>query len=139
VIRSTRSAFRPVVSPYEFTLTHGRIGCHRRYGAHLSKEQVAELVAAHPDTIELVGAWLEHHGVPASSVSVTHGGSWLTLSGVPLAQADALLCASYRLYRHTETNEMVLRTTGYSLPAVLHGHVRLVPNVSEALSKQLAS
>jgi tripeptidyl-peptidase-1 len=102
------------------------IACQRRYGAHLSKEQVAELVAPHPDTIELVGSWLEHHDVPTSSVSFTHGGGWLTLSGVPLAQADALLGASYRLYRHTETNETVLRTTGYSLPFVLHEHVQTV-------------
>jgi tripeptidyl-peptidase I len=102
------------------------IGRQRRYGAHLSKEQVAELVAAHPDTIELVGAWLEHHGVPTSSASFTHGGGWLTLSRVPVAQADALISASYRLYRHTETNETILRTIGYSLPAALHEHVQTV-------------
>ncbi len=32
-----------------------------RYGAHLSKEQVAELVAPHPETLELVNSWLELH------------------------------------------------------------------------------
>jgi tripeptidyl-peptidase-1 len=50
----------------------------------------------------------------------------LTLSGVPVAQADALMSASYRLYRHTETNETVLRTMGYSLPAVLHELVQTI-------------
>jgi tripeptidyl-peptidase-1 len=91
-----------------------------RYGAHLSKEQVAVLVAPHPDTLDLVGSWLAHHGVPSSSISIDHGGSWLTLSGVPVSQADALLGASYRLYRHTETGEVVLRTIGYALPEALH-------------------
>ncbi|KAI0277733.1 subtilisin-like protein [Russula brevipes] len=99
---------------------------HRKYGEHLSKEQVSELVAPHPDTLQLVGSWLAHHGFPTSSVSVTHGGGWLTLSGVPLSQADTLLGASYQLYRHTETNETVLRTIGYALPAVLHDHVQTV-------------
>ncbi|KAI9450476.1 hypothetical protein BJY52DRAFT_1215478 [Lactarius psammicola] len=37
-----------------------------RYGTHLSKEQVAQLVASHPDTLELINSWLEHHGVPFS-------------------------------------------------------------------------
>ena len=116
---------RPIV-PYRFTFTHEPICCQHRYGAHLSKEEVADLVAPHPDTLELVGSWLAHHEVPSSSVSITHGGSWLSLSRVPLAQANALLGASYKLYRNTETDEIVLRTIGYALPAVLHHHVQTV-------------
>ena len=97
-----------------------------RYGIHLSKEQVADLVAPHSDTLDLVGSWFAHHQVPSSSISITHGGSWLTLSGVPVAQANALLGASYQLYRHTETGETVLRTIGYALPEALHQHVQTV-------------
>jgi tripeptidyl-peptidase-1 len=99
---------------------------HYRYGAHLSKEQVAELVAPHPDALELVGSWFEHHEVPSSAVSITHGGGWLTIKKVPLTKANALLGASYQNYRHTETNESVIRTVGYSLPVALHEHVQTV-------------
>ena len=106
--------------------SHESIRCRHRYGVHLSKEEVADLVAPHPDAPELVSSWFAHHGVPSSSVSITHGGSWLSLSGVPLTQANALLGASYQLYRHTETNEVVLRTTGYALPAALHDHVQTI-------------
>ena len=66
-----------------------------RYGAHLSKEQVAELVAPHSDTLELVGAWFEFHEVSSSAVSITHGGGWLTIYKVPLTKANALLGADY--------------------------------------------
>ncbi|KAI9451472.1 subtilisin-like protein [Lactarius psammicola] len=84
-----------------------------RYGAHLSKEQVTELVTPSQDTLELVHSWLEHYGVPSSSISTSHGGGWLTITGVPVSQADKLLCASYRVYGHTGTNqtETILRTT----------------------------
>ncbi|KAI0271753.1 subtilisin-like protein [Russula aff. rugulosa BPL654] len=99
---------------------------HAKYGAHLSKEQVAELVAPHPDSLELLGSWFEHHEVPTSAVSITHGGGWLTIKNVPLTKANALLGASYQNYRHTETNETVIRTVGYSLPAALHQHVQTV-------------
>ncbi|KAH9010271.1 subtilisin-like protein [Lactarius pseudohatsudake] len=101
---------------------------HQKYGAHLSKEQVAELVAPHQDTLKLVHSWLEHHRVPSSSISTSHGGGWLTIAGVPVSQADELLSASYQLYRHTGENatEVILRTVSYSLPAVLHGHVQTV-------------
>ncbi|KAI9462799.1 subtilisin-like protein [Lactarius psammicola] len=96
------------------------------YGAHLSKEQVAELVAPHTDTLELVNSWLEHNDVSSSMVSITHGGSWLTVSGVYVSKANELLGASYQLYRHTAANTTVLRTISYGLPAELHGHVETV-------------
>ncbi|KAH9031563.1 hypothetical protein EDB84DRAFT_1492372 [Lactarius hengduanensis] len=81
---------------------------HPKYGSHLSKAQVAALVAPHPDALALVHSWLEHHGVPPASVSATHGGGWLTL------------------YRHAVTHETVLRTLGYALPAALLAHVQTV-------------
>ncbi|KAH9006770.1 subtilisin-like protein [Lactarius hatsudake] len=98
----------------------------RRYGTYLSKEQIAELVSPPPRTLELVNPWLEYHGVPSSSVSMTHGGTTLTLSGVSIIQANALLGASYQLYRHVETNETIVRTIGYALPAALHRLVQTV-------------
>ncbi|KAH9077127.1 Pro-kumamolisin, activation domain-containing protein [Lactarius deliciosus] len=98
----------------------------RRYGTYLSKGQIAELVSPPPGTLEFVNPWLEYHGVPSSSVSMTHGGTTLTLSGVSIIQANALLGASYQLYRHVETNEIVVRTVGYALPAALHGLVQTV-------------
>ena len=98
-----------------------------RYGAHLSKEQVAELVAPHPHALDLVTSWLNHNGVPSSSISTTFGGGWLTITDVPVSQANRLLGASYQLYGQAGTNDTtILRTVGYSLPAVLHRHVQTV-------------
>ena len=99
---------------------------HGRYGAHLTKEQVAELVAPHPDTLELVSSWLGHYGIPSSSISTTLGGNWLAVIGVSVSQANDILGASYQLYRHVETNDTVLRTISYSLPEALHGHIQTV-------------
>ena len=97
-----------------------------RYGAHLSKEQVTELVSPHPDTLELVTSWLEHNGVPPFSISTTHGGGWLTVTDVPVSQANELLGASYQFYYHAGRNDTILRTAGYALPAALHVHVQTV-------------
>lgn len=83
-------------------------------------------MAPHPDTQTLVNDWLAYHDIPTSSVRTSHGGDWLTVSSVPVSQADALLGASYQVYRHSETNDTLLRTVGYSLPAALHDHVAVV-------------
>ncbi|KAH9060151.1 subtilisin-like protein [Lactarius vividus] len=97
-----------------------------KYGAYLSKEQVAQLVAPHPDTLGLINSWLGHHAVPSSSISTTHG-SWLKLTGIPVSQANELLGASYQVYRRIGTNDTtILRTVGYALPSVLHAHVKTV-------------
>ncbi|KAH9052981.1 subtilisin-like protein [Lactarius deliciosus] len=92
---------------------------------HSKHEQVAKLVVPHPHTLELVESWLKYHGVPWSA-SLTHGGNWLTLTGVSVSKANDLLGASYQLYRHAETKEVIIRTVSYSLPAALHGHVQTV-------------
>ncbi|KAH8984341.1 subtilisin-like protein [Lactarius akahatsu] len=99
---------------------------HPRYGAHLSKEQVAELVRPHPDTLELVTSWLAHHGVRPSSISTTHGGAWLTVSNVLVSQANEMLGASYQLYRHAKVNDTIIRTVSYALPDKLHAHIQAV-------------
>ncbi|KAH9057222.1 subtilisin-like protein [Lactarius vividus] len=99
---------------------------HPKLGAHLSREEVAELVAPPSDVLELANAWLEHHGVHPSTISTKHGGSWLTVTGVPVSRANKLLGASYQLYQHIGTNDTVLRTLGYGLPTVLVEHVQNV-------------
>ncbi|KAF8259527.1 peptidase S8/S53 domain-containing protein [Lactarius quietus] len=80
------------------------------YGAHLSKEQVARLVAPHPETLELIYSWLGHHDVPSSSTSTTHSGSCLKVTGLPISQANELLGASV-LHEHVRT---VIPTTYFA-------------------------
>ncbi|KAH9052983.1 subtilisin-like protein [Lactarius deliciosus] len=112
-----------VLSTLLYARTHSRVLLlPYRYGLHLSKEQVAEHVMPHPHSLELVKSWLNFHSVLPSSISVSHGGNWLTLTGVSVSKANDLLGASYQLYRHAETKEVVIRTVSYSLPAALHGH-----------------
>ncbi len=45
---------------------------------------------------------------------------------MPVPKANDLLGADYQLYRHTETNDTVLRTIGYSVPSALHRLVQTV-------------
>ena len=89
-------------------------------------EQVSELVAPHPNTLALVTSWLERNGVPTSSISRTFAGGWLTVTDVPVSQANELLGASYQLYYHAGMNDTILRTAGYALPRELHVHVKTV-------------
>jgi tripeptidyl-peptidase-1 len=109
---------------------------HFRYGAYLSKDEVAELVRPYPESLELISAWLVHHGIRPAYVSQAHGGAWLKVTDVLVSQANHLLGASYQLYRNTETNDMIIRTVGYALPAVLHPHIQAVAPTTYFASTQ---
>ncbi|KAH9164909.1 subtilisin-like protein [Lactarius sanguifluus] len=98
--------------------------------------EVADLVAPHPETLELVNSWLEHHGI-SSSISMTHGGNTLMLKALSVIQANTLLGASYQLYRHVERGETIVRTVGYSLPAALHWHVLTVAPTTSFVSPRM--
>ena len=70
---------------------------------------------------------------------MTHGGGWMTITDLPVTQANKLLGASYQLYWHARTNDTtILRTVSYGLPAVLHKHVQtVVPTTSFASARTL--
>ena len=107
-----------------------------RYAAYLSTEQVADLVSPHPDALDLVRAWLLHHGIRPSSISTTHGGEWLRVTDVLVAQANQLLGASYQLNRNLKTNNTIIRTVSYALPDVLHTHIQTIAPTTHFPSTQ---
>ncbi|KAI0358004.1 subtilisin-like protein [Trametes cingulata] len=98
---------------------------HEKYGQHLSKEDVAALIAPHPDSVDLVESWLSAHGLDPSSCQRSHAGDWVTVR-VSVAQAEKMLGTQYNVYRHGKSEDYVIRTMNYSLPSVLHEHVAVV-------------
>ncbi|RPD64171.1 subtilisin-like protein [Lentinus tigrinus ALCF2SS1-7] len=98
---------------------------HERYGQHLSKEDVAALVAPHPDSVNLVEAWLLAHGLDTSSTHRSSSGDFITIR-VSVAQAEKMLGTQYQVFRHGKSDDYVIRTMNYSLPSVLHEHVAVV-------------
>jgi tripeptidyl-peptidase-1 len=64
---------------------------HARYGQHLMKEQVEELVRPERSSVEAVDAWLAEHGIPeGESIQRSRAGDWVTIH-VPIAQAEKML------------------------------------------------
>jgi tripeptidyl-peptidase-1 len=95
-----------------------------RYGAHLNKDQVEELVAPHQESSELVESWLADYGVDSSKIAHSSG-SWMNIR-VPVSTAERMLGTTYNVYYSPVSGKTVVRTLRYSLPNVLHDHVDLV-------------
>ncbi|KAI0290954.1 Pro-kumamolisin, activation domain-containing protein [Multifurca ochricompacta] len=98
---------------------------HERYGDHLSKEEVEALIAPHATSVDAVHEWLTGHGIQQESCDRSSAGDWITVH-VPVAQAENMLGTEFRLWKHTQDGDVLIRTTEYSLPAHLDDHVELI-------------
>ena len=63
---------------------------HERYGAHLSHEEVNELIAPHPESVDQVTAWLASHGLYDEALSRSPAGDWIKVK-VPVSLAEDML------------------------------------------------
>ncbi|KAJ7693880.1 tripeptidyl peptidase A [Mycena rosella] len=94
---------------------------HRRYGAHMSKEDVEKYVAPHPASLALVDEWLVAHGVHESSLGRSPAKDW-----------------EYYSWQHTD-GDILVRATSYSLPQYLHDTIELIqPTTIFARGKGMA-
>ncbi|KAJ7639286.1 tripeptidyl peptidase A [Roridomyces roridus] len=97
---------------------------HERYGQHLSKEEVEELVAPHPESVDAVTEWLASHGIQEESIGRSPAGDWFNIR-VPVSVAEEMLNTKYHVWQHAD-GDFLVRTTAYSLPAVVFDHVELI-------------
>ncbi|KAF9534132.1 tripeptidyl peptidase A [Crepidotus variabilis] len=98
---------------------------HERYGDHLTKEEVEDLVRPHPDSLDAVNEWLYSAGFAAEEINRSPAHDWVLLT-IPVSKAEDILDTTYHIWTHTASGDSLVRSTRYSLPSHLHGHVELV-------------
>lgn len=94
-----------------------------KYGQHLSKSEVEALVAPSAQSVSAVNAWLQDHGLTATSVSPA--GDWLQLD-TDVGNANSLLAADFSTFSHSASGIETVRTLSYSIPAALKDHIDLI-------------
>ena len=73
---------------------------HDRYGQHLSKEEVEDLVAPEAESVHLVNEWLASHGVYEDGLTRSPAKDWVHIK-IPVALAEEMLktvCAFFSSY-----------------------------------------
>ncbi|KJA29731.1 hypothetical protein HYPSUDRAFT_152704 [Hypholoma sublateritium FD-334 SS-4] len=98
---------------------------HERYGQHLAKEEVEELVAPHSVSLNIINDWLLSWGFKEDDISRSPAKDWITIK-VPVAVAESMLDTKYHIWEHVDSGDHLVRSTAYSLPSHLHGHIELV-------------
>lgn len=74
---------------------------HKRYGAHLSKEEVEELVSPHPESITAVDAWLASYGIMEDDITRSPAKDWVTLK-LPVSLVETMLDTVSLILYHSQ-------------------------------------
>ncbi|KAI9434427.1 tripeptidyl peptidase A [Lactarius indigo] len=116
---------QPRFSELEHHLSESSDPFHPNYGKHLSKEEVEALVAPHPSSVDAVHEWLESHGVQKEACHQSPAGDCVTVN-LPVMQVEKMLGTEFRVWKHAEDGDALVRTTQYSLPHHLDEHIELI-------------
>ncbi|KAK3691244.1 hypothetical protein LTR37_018776 [Vermiconidia calcicola] len=95
---------------------------HSRYGQHLTTAEIHELISPADETVDLVHAWLEEHGIKDMMYSPSRD---FVSVVVTTEEAEDLLQTSYSTYVHHDGSSLS-RAPEWSLPAHLHEHIDVV-------------
>jgi tripeptidyl-peptidase I len=82
--------FQPNFPTLERTLYEVSDPNHPRYGQHLSKEEVDELVAPYPDSLNAVNEWLTTHGLEEADINRSAANDWIKLN-IPVSLVEKML------------------------------------------------
>lgn len=98
---------------------------HRRYGQHLTIDEVNELVKPTEDALELVHEWLAEHGIDASQLKYSPARDWIAVR-LPVSHIERLLNTEYFTFVHNEEDIEIVRAPEWSLPMHLHKHIATI-------------
>ena len=79
-------------------------------------------MAPKPESVQAVKTWLAKNNVTAQTSAT---GEWMKIR-IPVSQANSLLDTQFNQYAHEETGFTALRTTSYSVPASVQGHLDFI-------------
>ncbi|THH33479.1 hypothetical protein EUX98_g707 [Antrodiella citrinella] len=98
---------------------------HERYGQHLSQAEVEALVTPHPESIHTVNEWLASHGLYEDDLARSPAKDWVRVK-VPVSLAEEMMDTKYYVWVNEKDGNTIIRTTKYSVPENVHGHVDLI-------------
>lgn len=96
---------------------------HPKYGQHMTRDEMRELLRPEPDTINDVVTWLISENVAPNVIIVE--GSWVKFQ-IPLEQAERMLKAQYLYYHHVASQNTMIRTLSYSVPSTIQSRIILI-------------
>ncbi|KAF2758354.1 tripeptidyl-peptidase-like protein [Pseudovirgaria hyperparasitica] len=125
----TRMAFRIAIKEpnpglFEQTLYEISTPGSPKYGQHLKREELKDLIRPSKEATDSVIDWLTTSGIQADEIE--DDGEWISFIAT-INQAEAILKSQFKTYASTVREGVSkIRTLEYSVPEKLHQYVRMI-------------
>jgi len=98
---------------------------HSRYGQHLSKIEIDDLVRPADQSTKAVEEWLSIHGISRDALLYNSASNEITIP-LEVAKIEQMLNTEYFVYTNKNDGDELVRTHEWSLPKHLHEHIAMV-------------
>lgn len=93
---------------------------NKKYGRHLTQDEVAAFVKPSASSASLVNDWLSSNNLTTTPVSFAED---ILQVSIPVSKANELLGANFHIFTNKASGKQTIRTLSYSIPAALKGHL----------------
>ena len=97
---------------------------HPRYGQHLKRDELKELIKPRTESTDAVLGWLKSSGV--ESEDIENNGEWINFV-VPVSKAEEMLDTTFKTYQSLVREDIKqIRVIHYSVPKAVRSHIDLI-------------
>lgn len=97
---------------------------HARYGQHLKRDELRDLVKPRAESTRAVLSWLEEAGI--DSHDIKNDGEWITFHA-PVERAETMLGTKFKTYQNEVRRDVTrIRSLSYSVPKAVRDHIDLI-------------
>jgi tripeptidyl-peptidase-1 len=97
---------------------------HARYGQHLKRDELRELIKPRAESTRAVLSWLEESGI--SSKDIKDDGEWITFHA-PVKRAEAMMGTIFKTYQSEIRPDVKrVRSLSYSVPKAVRDHIDMI-------------
>ncbi|KAF2156079.1 tripeptidyl-peptidase-like protein [Myriangium duriaei CBS 260.36] len=96
---------------------------HAKYGQHLKRDELKELLRPNPQATSAVIAWLKESGISAEHI--VDDGEWINF-WTDVAGAEKMLDTKFQIYGAKQKDLEKIRTLQYSVPEELHKYIDMI-------------
>lgn len=97
---------------------------HARYGQHLKRDELKNLVKPRAESTKAVLSWLEESGI--NSKDIKNDGEWITFHA-PVERAESMLGTTFETYQNEVRPDVKrIRSLSYSVPKTVREHIDMI-------------
>ncbi|KAF2652973.1 tripeptidyl-peptidase-like protein [Lophiostoma macrostomum CBS 122681] len=115
---------QPNQALFEQTLMEISTPSHPRYGQHLKRAELKELIKPRDESTDAVLQWLEDSGV--ADEDVVNDGEWINFVA-PVSTAETMMDTTFKTYQSLARTEIQkIRALKYSVPQEVREHIDMI-------------